>query len=80
MSKTIEEVKADLIANGFQGLVAEGAECGCELDDLVPCGGDCSQCIPGYKHADPRPEQAGSWAIWKQKEPPTAKQWALVQY
>jgi|GEM_PF-2873433 len=44
----LEIVKNYLISNGFDGLQAE-AECGCEIDDLVPCGNDFSQCTPGYK-------------------------------
>ena len=45
-------VKNYLISNGFDGLQAE-AECGCEIDDLVPCGNDFSQCTPGYKVSPP---------------------------
>lgn len=78
--RVIEIVKAHLVENGFGGLVADGAECGCEIDDLVPCGHDCSQCEPGYKHADPRPDNAGGFAIWKQKETPTPEQWESVDY
>ena len=80
MFRVIEIVKERLAADGFGGLVADGGECGCELNDLVPCGSDCSQCEPGYKHMDPRKEDSEGWAIWKQKEPPTAEQWASVDY
>ena len=78
--RVIEIVKAHLVENGFGGLVADGAECGCEIDDLVPCGCDCGQCYPGYKHADPRPDNPGGWAIWRQKETPTEEQWESVEY
>jgi hypothetical protein len=81
MATVIEIVKAHLTANGFGGLVAPMGDCGCEIDDLVPCTSDCSQCMPGYKHMDPRhPDDPHSFAIWKQKEPPTDEQWATVCY
>lgn len=80
MATVIEIVKAHLEREGFGGLVADGGECGCELDDLVPCAGDCSHCSPGYKHDDPRPAHEGEWAIWKQKDAPTEAQWDLVEY
>ncbi len=42
-----EIVIAYLKVNGYDGLC--GDECGCQLDDLVCCEEDCSNCIPGYK-------------------------------
>ncbi len=34
--------------NGYDGLYAE--ECGCILEDLMPCDGDCAfHCEPGYR-------------------------------
>lgn len=41
-------IKRFLKDNGYDGLFYDG-ECGCELNDLVPCGADPSQCEPGYK-------------------------------
>ena len=78
--RVIEIVNDHLIENGFGGLVADGAECGCEIDNLVPCGSDFSQCQSGYNHQDPRPGNEGGWAIWLQKEPPTPEQWKSVEY
>jgi len=80
MATVIEIVRAHLKAEGFGGLVADGAECGCELDDLAPCGGDISRCEAGYKHTDPRGGDPQAWAIWRQKEPPTDEQWEGVEY
>ena len=41
-------VAAYLRQNGFDGLFCE--ECGCSLDDLMPCGGDWAiRCVAGYK-------------------------------
>jgi len=42
-----EIVKKYLIENGYDGLCAY--DCGCYLEDLVPCGEDMSECVPGYK-------------------------------
>ena len=79
MTLVIEIVKAHLIAGGYGGLVTSDGDCGCEVADLVPCDADCSQCEPGYKHMDPRADHKGDWSIWKQKEPPTADQWAEIE-
>lgn len=38
--------------NGYDGLYNDG-ECGCTLEDLILCGEDFSQCVPGYKTACP---------------------------
>lgn len=64
--KVIEIVKAHLIANGFDGLYQEDAECACLVDDLRPCGDDCSNCRPGHKGADESGE--GDWRIYGSKE------------
>jgi len=47
-------VKKYLKDNGFDGLVECFAECGCEINDLMPCDSPSIDCQPGYKHvADP---------------------------
>jgi hypothetical protein len=40
-----------LKAHGFDGLCNSDASCGCGIDDLAPCGGDCNvlDCEPAYK-------------------------------
>jgi len=44
-----EIVEKYLRDNGYDGLCGE--ECGCSIDDLMPCDYDCtSGCEPGYKH------------------------------
>lgn len=41
-------LKQWLSANGYDGLY--GYECGCELDDIAPCGeGSVLSCEPGYR-------------------------------
>ncbi len=36
-----------LVTLGYDGLCTD--ECGCELDDLMPCDGpNCADCVPGH--------------------------------
>lgn len=47
---TVEEIIKDYLKeNGFDGLCNSYAECGCNIDELIACGNDCSDCEPGYK-------------------------------
>lgn len=40
--------------NGYDGLCRPYGECGCGLDDLMPCDGEnIAECEPGYKIPDP---------------------------
>jgi hypothetical protein len=76
--ETIEppDPRVILIAGGFTGIVAPG-ECGCRLDDLMPCQvesfyhdkdtGMPSGCKPGYAHSDPR--GGTNWLVSTKKEP-----------
>ena len=69
MARVIEIVRAHLEANGFDGLVAVAADCGCLCDDLAPCGSDFGQCEPGYRGMNT--DQAYSpedWAMYRTKE------------
>lgn len=45
----IQIISEHLQSIGADGLVQPDAECGCELDDLVPCCRDFASCAPGYK-------------------------------
>ena len=48
--KTIDIVIKYLKENGFDGLVDEYGDCGCDLSDLMPCDGESfSECHVGYK-------------------------------
>ena len=46
-----EIVKNWLKENGYEGLA--GDNCGCELDDLMPCEQPGIECQPGYKNICP---------------------------
>lgn len=47
--KTVKEiVKEYLEANGHDGLFNPDAECGCYLDNLVPCACINEECMSGY--------------------------------
>lgn len=69
MATVIEILKAHLVAQGCDGLVQVDAECGCELADMVPCGGDFSRCEPGYRGANvDQMYSPDDWAMYRTKE------------
>ena len=50
--------------NGYDGLYSD--DCGCEINDLMPCGQFGGQCEPGYKCSCPGPKDCpadGDWHI-----------------
>ena len=63
--EVIEIVKAHLKSVGADGLLAPG-ECGCKLCDLVPCGSDFSQCVPGFI-GPPACEDHDEWTMYPSK-------------
>lgn len=47
---------SDLLVKSLREIGAEGLcgdDCGCQLDDLIPCGDDPSNCMPAIKQKDP---------------------------
>jgi len=50
-NKAVREIiKEYLIKHGYDGLYeTKHNECACEVDDLIPCDGECADCAPGYK-------------------------------
>jgi hypothetical protein len=45
---TVKEILTEYLkSNGFDGLC--GFDCGCPLDDLIPCSDASDLCVPGYK-------------------------------
>lgn len=60
MKEIIQIVKDWLENNGYDGLCHPDYECGCQLNDLMPCGDPCSNCVAGRKRIprddEPNPE------------------------
>ena len=63
--------------NDYEGLQSE--ECGCRLDDLIPCGECCDNCEAGYKviitaknrddfDRDREELEIGDWVICKERD------------
>lgn len=67
MPTTVQEILEDwLRCQGYDGLVSDGAECACQLDDLMPCSAPCDTCQPGYRGPDPSGEM--EWLMYASKE------------
>ena len=43
-----EIIQAWLKTNGYDGLYHDYLECGCTIDDLMPCNSCLDECEPGY--------------------------------
>jgi hypothetical protein len=56
-----EIIKEYLEKNGYDGLFNVDGECGCEINNLNPCGECLADCEPGYKHEDKSGEH--DWLI-----------------
>ncbi len=53
---TVRDIlKQWLEANGYGGLYDDN-ECGCAVDNLIPCDGPCYPCHPGYIGPSPDSE------------------------
>jgi hypothetical protein len=60
-------IKSYLVENGFEGLFCDN--CGCDLDDLMPCDSVCSECTPGYQVMVPDDIKCDyNWYICKNKD------------
>ena len=57
-----EMVIAALKAGGYDGLCAD--ECGCRLDDLMPCDSPCDKCEPGYLGPAPDESEDDDFGIY----------------
>ena len=50
----VKEIVAQYLkAKGFDGLFNEVGECGCGLNDLMPCDGPQERCVPAIEHYCP---------------------------
>lgn len=71
----IDIIQQHLKDNDFDGLYNSNLQCGCERDDLMPCGEPSAVCTPGYKRlCDPTAEDCadhgvgpGAWHIQQEK-------------
>ena len=67
-------IKKYLEDNHLNGLCNSDAHCGCERDDLFPCGGPCDQCEVGVKvHFSTTCDEGCNWHIVP-KEPDSGSQ------
>ena len=64
----IEIVRSYLKRYGYSGLYNPQANCGCEIDDLVPCGENFESCIPGYKYKCNCTKEEHYWHISPYKD------------
>ncbi len=70
MPTIIELTRAQLKAQGYDGLCNPDAECGCKLDELFPCDEPSMvNCEAGYL-GPPPPDKADEcdWYIWVHRE------------
>ena len=57
-TKTVKQILIEYLKeNGYNGLYFD--DCGCPLDDLIPCNGCFDQCRPGKMIQD----ENGDWII-----------------
>lgn len=62
---TVDEIlRRWLEEHGYDGLVADGAECGCEIADLIPCDSPCDTCQPAYRGVN---ADGDGWALYASK-------------
>jgi len=72
----LDLVRAALTAGGYDGLYNVAGECGCETDDLDPCGHLGPECCAGYRapcgdHCDHGYQVSpGDWHIGARKVQP----------
>jgi len=49
--------------NGYDGLANDNGECGCDLEDLMPCGFQDTFCVAAHKEK-PAPDSEFSDCDW----------------
>jgi len=45
----LEALRLWLEQNGYDGLVDDGGDCGCELSEFAPCDGEVGSCVAAHK-------------------------------
>ncbi len=67
---TVKEIIIEyLTKNGYAGLFNSNFECGCDLENLISCDNQCTDCEAGYKHKCPEGYEF-DWLITESKESP----------
>ena len=61
----LDIIRGYLRRHGYDGLCNTDIECGCQTDDLAPCGNVGYDCQPGVKEMQPD----GDWLIVTGKKP-----------
>lgn len=61
-----ELTEAWLRANGYDGLCYSDFECGCSVDDLMPCDHPNQRCVAGFE--GPCLDGEGDFGIYETKE------------
>lgn len=47
---TVKEIIAQYLKDhDLDGLISDSDECVCVLEDLMECGDNCGDCVPGYR-------------------------------
>lgn len=69
--KSYDMIKDWLKTHGYDGLVYVDLECGCHVDDLIPCGEVGEDCEAAMHRPDLRPpeyatEHPSYWMVTKQ--------------
>jgi hypothetical protein len=74
----VSDLSKELLEKGYGGLYCvEGDPCGCEINDIGPCGeGPTPECKPGYKIHHPTNQDI--WAIWATNEPKTEEDFEQI--
>lgn len=62
MPRTVKPILIDALKQlGADGLCNNDVECGCGLDDLVPCCEDCTGCEPARQVTAEQARELGYW-------------------
>ena len=59
--KVKEIVRSWLTQNGYEGLSNGYIECGCTLDNLMPCEESCEHCEASHRGKPPEGEEGDDW-------------------
>ena len=69
--KTVKEIiKEHLKAIGADGLCNTDGECGCGVDDFMPCYACCGDCVPARKEIAPADHEFAGEEIYVPMEAP----------